>query len=455
MYQVGVGTADITPPVGLPLSGFAMRMNRPSVAIDDPLLVKALVIQTDSETCLLLSYDLLGFDFALDAALRGTLVEAFGERFSPGGVILTTTHTHSGPPTMPISGETRVPESYVHHLCAATRAATAQALASLADAGLFHAETEVQGLTLNRRGARLEDDPASGTPKKEFALDRSLDLFVFKSRDGTCLAGLVRFACHAVTMTTQHFSADFPGELTRRLAARLGATCLFLEGTAGDTNPVIVSRDHAAMLGFVDQLMAQLEDLPNRLQPVAPGTLRLTQRAFTLPFAPFPSQDVLLERIARNERILAGDLTSLDIQPLVAEYAAWRRAEDPDVEGAVRHWAEVYNGSIRRTLQASISGSPTGAPFHAARLMFGPVCLLFLTGEILTPVGQHIQALAPQQALRVISYLSPIVGYIADAEDFRLGGYEATNAWVWYGMPGPFREESEAVILDQVREMLR
>jgi hypothetical protein len=438
-----------------------MRMNRPSVAIDDPLWVKALVIESaredagredaGCETCLLLSYDLLGFDFALEAEIRASLRGAFGGRFSPAGVLITTTHTHSGPTTLPIAGETRVPEGYIRQLCAATVSAAAQALERLAEAELFQAATELEGINLNRRQERAQGQEQAG----RYPLDRSLDLFVFRSPAGACLGGIVRFACHAVTMTTQHISADFPGELTRRLAAQLGAPCLFLQGTAGDTNPLIVSQDHAAMLGFVDALMAQLEALPARLQPVSTGPLHLAERLFPLPFAPFPTPETLRETIARNERIRAGDLTSPDLQPLVAEYAAWRSAEDADVEGAVRHWAEVFNESARRTLQAGFQPEThPGAPFRVARLKLGPFVLLFLTGEVLTPVGQHLQALAPGQPIRVISYLSPIVGYIADQEDYRIGGYEATNAWVWYRMPGPFREDSEAVILEQVRRIL-
>ena len=50
----------------------------------------------------------------------------------------------------------------------------------------------------------------------------------------------------------------------------------------------------------------------------------------------------------------------------------------------------------------------------------------------------------------MISYLSPIVGYIGDAGEYELGGYELDNAWLWYRQPGPFDQNIEAVILEQV-----
>ncbi len=460
MLRVGCAKADITPPVGLPLSGFAVRQNRPSVAIDDPLFVKALVLEWDGEACLLLSYDLLGLDFALDREIRAGLAGAFGERFPAERVLITTTHTHSGPPAMPIAGETRVPEEYTRRLCAATQAAAAQAIECLAEVELFHAAEEVEGINHNRRRRSFPDQPA-----ERFPVDRRLDLFAFRDPRGECRGAFARFSCHAVTMTTQHVSADFPGELTRRFEDQLGAPCLFLQGTAGDANPTTEHQDHPAMLAFVDALWAQLGGLVDKLQPVTVDGLRVEERVFPLEFAPFPSKETLLAEIARNERILAGDQASPDLQDLIRAYAGWRYPDDPDIQGAVAHWAGVYQEAERVTLRAieatageapaveAAVGFPS-VPFRAAALRLGPFTLVFLSGEILTPVGQRIQALAPGRDVQVISYLSPIVGYIAGEEDARLGGYEAGSAWMWYRMPGPFRADTAGDIIAQVDKIL-
>ena len=450
MIRVGSGKADITPPVGLPLSGFAVRQNRPSVAIDDALSVKALALESGAERYLLLSYDLLGFDAELDASLRAALQSAFGARLPDSQVLITTTHTHSAPPTMPIAGETRVPEPYIQKILAATLAAASAAFEGLAEAQLFHACTHLEGINHNRRRYLL---PAEGPER--FPLDNSLDWFVFKTPQGACLGSLLRFACHAVTMTDQHVSADFPGELTRRLEAQLGAPVLYLQGASGDANPTTQSRDHAAMLAFVDAIMPQLADLPGRLAPVALEQVRLAAASFPLEFAPLPGREAVLAKVAQNERILAGDQTSADLQPLLQEYSTWRYASEPVTPAIAVHWAAVFKEVAQVTLKAvEASDEHAGAPFRAVLWQLGPFPFVFLSGEILTSVGRRIQALAPEKPVQVIGYLSPVVGYIAGPDDNRLGGYETDAAWRWYHQPGPFREDVEETVLAQVRALL-
>lgn len=446
MMNAGIGKANITPPVGLPLSGFAVRRNRPSSVIDDPLFVKSLVIESGPDRYLLLSYDLLALDRPLDTLVRARVQDAFGGVFSAGGVLVTTTHTHSGPTTAPIAGETRVPEAYINQILASTGSAVKQALNHLAPVALLHASRDLEGINHNRR-ERYDSEPVSNS----FPLDKTLDLYVFRGQSGEYRGGVVRFSCHAVTMLTQHISADYPGELTARLERQFGAPVLFLEGTAGDSNPTTHTEDHAAMIRFVDRIMEQIEGMTANLRPAAIGEVRVVEREFTLPFAKFPDREKALEIIAQHDRILAGDITFPDLAPLVSEYAAWRSSGDTDLSGTVLHWAEVFRVSALRTLQAvDHPQEHAGVPFRAAGLLLGETLFLFLSGEILTRLGMHIQALAPGKQVKVISYLSPIVGYIADAGEYDLGGYELDNAWMWYGMPGPFDRESEKIILQNV-----
>ena len=46
-FAAGCGEADITPPPGIPLSGFIFRENKPSVGVDDPLSVRVLAVRQD------------------------------------------------------------------------------------------------------------------------------------------------------------------------------------------------------------------------------------------------------------------------------------------------------------------------------------------------------------------------------------------------------------------------
>jgi hypothetical protein len=348
---------------------------------------------------------------------------------------------------MPIAGETRVPATYIQKLINATLSAVSAAQANLAEVDLFHASTELEGINLNRRQSQFPQEPTG-----LFPFDPTFDLWIFKTREGRNQAGLVRFSCHAVTRCDLKVSADYPGELTRRLEADLGAGCLFLEGTAGDTNPTISAKDSADVHSFVNRIMTQINHLPDQLTlcPIEPITFKTVN--FKLPLAPFPAKEVVRERIAQNNRILAGDLRSPDLQPLIASYAGWRFSADPNITRTVQHWAAVGNQSAELTLQAMDRPAETpGVPFSMSALSIGPLNLLFLSGEILTTLGLQIAAQFPGKTIKVISYLSPIVGYIGTAEDFRIGGYEPDTSSTWYRQPGPFRGDIEQDIKKQVK----
>jgi neutral ceramidase len=450
MLLVGSGKADITPPVGLPLSGFAVRQNKPSIAIDDPLTVKGIIFQSGEQMGLLLSYDLLGFDVKLDQDIREKISANFGEKYFINPLLITTTHTHSTPPTMPIAGETRVPDAYINKILDATVSAVSEALDNMAEVELFHTSTDLHGINRNRRQSQFPQEPPD-----RFPYDPSFDLWVFKTKQGASHAAFVRFSCHAVTRCDLKISADYPGELTRRLEAELGAVCLFLQGTAGDTNPTVSSQDQAGVLSFVDQIYAQIDHLPAKLDRYPVTQFFLKERKFNLPFAPFPERNFILEQITRNKRILDGDTTSTDLQPLVDGYASWRLPDNLDLQGTLQHWAAVGIEAAEITLKAiDYPAEYRGLPFTINVLGLGPFILLFLSGEVLTTFGQLITGQYPNKEIKIISYLSPIVGYIGTQDDYRIGGYEPDSSSMWYRLPGPFRADIGLEIKKQVKSLL-
>jgi neutral ceramidase len=447
MVNVGSAKADITPPVGLSLSGFAARQDLPATGIDDPLSVRALVLSSETEAILCLSFELLGLDLLLDHQIKEKLLAIYGDTFSESAILITTTHTHSAPPTMPIAGETRVPDSYIQKIIDATLSATGQALNNRQEASLYYASTNLAGINHNRRQSQFPQVPA-----ERFPFDNSFDLFVYKTHTGNCLAALVRFSCHAVTKCKMTVSADYPGELTRRLEAILGTTVIFLQGTAGDTNPTVSDQDHAGMQLFVDRIMAQISQMPANLERLPDSPLRLNTGQISLAFAPFPDREEIVNRIARNNRILAGDMLSPDLQPQIKEYTGWRLPDNQDIRGTVLHFAEVFNQAAEVTLAAiDDQGHYQGVPFLIKALRLGPFTLLFLSGEVLTTIGRQISQMVPRLNIKVISYLSPIIGYIGKQEDYRIGGYEPDGSCMWYRLPGPFREDIEKDIMEQVK----
>ena len=60
IYQVGVSTVDITPPVGIYLAGFAARQE-PSTEVYHPLKATAIAIDDGQTPLLIVGAEILGF----------------------------------------------------------------------------------------------------------------------------------------------------------------------------------------------------------------------------------------------------------------------------------------------------------------------------------------------------------------------------------------------------------
>ncbi|MHC4311936.1 MAG: neutral/alkaline non-lysosomal ceramidase N-terminal domain-containing protein, partial [Planctomycetota bacterium] len=92
--KAGCAKVDITPPVGVWLSGYASR-NKPSEGISDKLYAKAMVLDDGQNKIAIVSADLLWFPLYMTAEIRETVKNKIG--IPENNVLLCATHTHFGP----------------------------------------------------------------------------------------------------------------------------------------------------------------------------------------------------------------------------------------------------------------------------------------------------------------------------------------------------------------------
>src|SRR5258705_13546742 len=93
---VGFGAVDITPPVGLKMCG-ALEA-RVSVGTTDPLMAKSFVATDGERHLAIVGVDIVG----LPRAIIDRAIAAIAARtdLGPDSVIVSCSHTHSGPYTM-------------------------------------------------------------------------------------------------------------------------------------------------------------------------------------------------------------------------------------------------------------------------------------------------------------------------------------------------------------------
>ncbi|HTQ11304.1 MAG TPA: neutral/alkaline non-lysosomal ceramidase N-terminal domain-containing protein, partial [Fimbriimonadaceae bacterium] len=111
---IGTAQTDITPEPGCELSGFAARV-QPSTGILDRLFARALYLEGGDrlqavDRLAWIHCDLIGFDRGLAQSIRAGVGERLG--LDPSRVVLSATHTHSGPCTMRLIEAGRFDEPY-------------------------------------------------------------------------------------------------------------------------------------------------------------------------------------------------------------------------------------------------------------------------------------------------------------------------------------------------------
>lgn len=98
--QAGVSVAPVNPPTGAFIAGD--KQNRKFTAVHDSLFAKAVVITKGDEELAIVTLDCIGLLYTDVLRIRKRTAELCG--FTESRIIISSTHTHSGPDVVGILG---------------------------------------------------------------------------------------------------------------------------------------------------------------------------------------------------------------------------------------------------------------------------------------------------------------------------------------------------------------
>ncbi|MGH2347524.1 MAG: hypothetical protein ACRDG4_20040, partial [Chloroflexota bacterium] len=255
--------------------------------------------------------------------------------------------------------------------------------------------------------------------------------------DNRPLAAVLNCACHPVSLGAQctHLSADFPGTARTLLEEQTGATCLFLQGAAGNINPLLMGWDwtHLVRLGL--PLGAEATRVYWSIQPsveATEGGLDIARSRLDLP-------PILPGSVAEGREAVAA---------LEAERDRLRAAG----EAGGLWWAERRLARSRQGLEALQGGPPVlpvSAELTAVRLGY-TVGLITAPGEIFTEIGQSIVARSPFPHTLYAGYTDGSVWYVPTRAAYAEGGYEVTHACLVAPEAGETVEEESVRLLGSI-----
>lgn len=429
--------------------------DRDAGPVNDPLYVRALVLRHGTTTVALVSVDAvaigeigrIGNDYL--PAARARLQSELG--IPPEGVLINASHCHGV-----VCGA----------IAERTVAAVKQALQSLvpvhAGAGSGHEDRIMENRRFKLRNGREADERrAYAMPPDEDVVgigpvDPEIGVLRLDLTNGRPLAVVYNFACHPIMgVPSGGNTADLTGFASRTIEEALGggAVALFLQGCAGDINPVgykDASRPHdAEPLGHRLGLSAL-----RALQASAPrpgAGLTVIRESVALPRSDTSRRIAALEaeRIRLVESLKGTSLNLKNFIPLFVKYRisgdfpsadshrylherAMGRNDLSVLDDENRRNLEQYIGNIltmeeltriqttlaqlRKHRAANAAAATLTIEAEMLGLRVGDFVLLTFPGELSVQVGLNVKKRSPHKLTFIAGYSNGYIYYAPTAD---------------------------------------
>jgi len=438
-FYAGVARTDITPPIGIAHTNWGAQTHQRASGVDLPLTATALALSDGVTQVVIVDIDIGYLWDGLAAETMSAIASLTGTPQS--NIRLAYSHTHSGPTTSRARADWAGEGS---EMVAAYSASLPQRLGGVAWAAVQALQPARIGsgvgqssISVNRRFQRPEDGAVIVGRNWDGAVDRDVNVLRIDTIAGAPLAAVVNFPCHPITVGPDNelLTPDYPGAVRATVEASTGATCLFLQGAAGDIGPVrgvaLNGAHEYKRLGTILGLEASrvwLETSPRpkrdryegTLESGAPlaiytdellddpdRTIRVATRTLSLPLRQLPPPDEMDAAFAAN----LAELTEL-------------RASNGDPEQirlvTMRCKRTAMRAELARTVQ-----DRTHMEIDAQAIAIGDdIVIVAVPGEPFVKIGLGVRKSSPFATTLFSGYANIGWSYIPTAEAYPLGGYE-------------------------------
>jgi len=437
-WLAGGAVVDITGPVGATLGGYGGRTHGAS-GIHDPLCVRTLVLADGTTSIVLAVCDLVGVSARLVERARALIAAECG--IPPQNVCIAATHTHDGPED-PIR---RRESNYVNDTARKIAGSVHIARAAMQPVTLKLGTAEVSTISQNRR------DPQGPIET------RAKVLLAAPEGAGAPVATLVNYACHATVLERDNYlyTADYPGATTAFLERTLGGVAVFLQGAAGDINPVWMRHDFAEAERIGAILGASATRTALELRPLGEGqwVVNLSWSEMT-PKQPAPGAVLTGARLAAAQSFL--DLPRRVLPPqeeiereVAAIEARLSALPEGDLAGsrALRPRLNQLRTELVRYRGMAVAPDTTERAELQALRISDECAVVCLPGEFLVEIGWELERRCGVEHLLICGYANDYLSYVPMAKHFPEAGYEVGCAL--------FEPHAAELIVDEAARLVR
>lgn len=403
--SVGAARVCLTPPLGTELQGSLTA--RYADNIHDDLWAQAIVVDDGERRIGFVVCDVIALLANVAEPVKARVAEECG--IPPQRLLLSATHTHSGPVTMHV-GHSTPPGNYLDELPQRIADAVKLACDRLRPAQMGFAlgacPTEVHNRRHHMRDGSVKMNPGAMNPdivKPAGPTDPILSVMIFRDAERAPIAVLANLSLHYVGASGLDISADYFGYFSRALQRCAGRefVAVMSNGCQGDINNCHTSRPH----------------------PASPYPYFHTERvANVVAGEAWKAWSTLWEEDYHDDVTVDGVLEMVPMQP--------RRPTAEQLAAAKQYLAEhqpqenflEYFYAREHTLMEHDWPERHDFPIQALRV--GEVGFVGLPAEPLVEIGLELRQRSPLAKLVPIGLANDCAGYVAPDHQMDLGGYE-------------------------------
>ena len=439
--KAGFARICVNPKLGTPISGYFHE--RLTEGYLDDLEANALCLSDGKETVLFISVDICGFAYPVQTPYREALSKELGIPMK--NIILSATHTHTGPICAVDSGYELVDE-YIEFLGGKLIEVAKAAVADLTDAKMGYGLGKAENISFGRRyimkDGSIKTNPGVNNPdivKPIGRVDERVSVIRFDRVDGQTLV-FVNFATHPDVVGGNLISGDWPTLLRKTLERTIeNSRCIFVNGAQGDVNHVNVhpkggdfngmfndfddvARGYAHSQHMANVILGGVLQCFSKVQYVDVDEIIAAQKTINVP-SNMPTKEQLPEAHRINDLHKAGKDSELP-----------------------------YEGMMLTTIVAEagrmvrLENGPEAFDMFITAVTFGGIGLVTIPGEGFTEIGMALKETEGFDMVIPMGLSNGYQGYFPMASNYAEGGYEARSSNFKAGVAEIIIEEGKALL---------
>lgn len=321
---LGVGREIITPEIGTCLYGY--RPGFHSTAIYDDLRATAFYFSYQDKKALMISLEVCLLNNALVQKILSLLQDECG--IDKDCIILSATHTHSGPNTAGAEGWGDIDKDYCYSIFVPKILAAAKTAIKNASPVKMGRASGNSLVGINRRQLRFDNVIDFGqNPWGIF--NPQMTVISFQNDEGEIVANIIHYGCHGTCAgINPEISRDWSGIMVDAIEKESGGITAFFNGPEGDVGPRISNGGTTGRgdLYYVDELgyiaARDAHEIFKKITSYHDAQLNVSHKTLLVPLKKrIPLEEAMLHfEEYKDNTINVGGLTRKYYQDIIESY---------------------------------------------------------------------------------------------------------------------------------------